>query len=441
MHSPALCCIIKYSDGIDGDLSQLKVKDFLEEMKKVAAESYRVLKKDKFCAVLMGDTRLSPFWEKEERSGINLTALADNRLFFQCPIQERDDLGTGAGGIGGKAAVACAGGHVVLQRPLDRVYCVDRNAAKVRELPHGHAAFCRRFLAAAQEGHSLGAGAGFVGREGRLRGAGGNALTECPSNGLSVVGIRRNVRHVHGVVYHRRTGGTPQERDDLRTGAGLVGAEMLVVRAGGDAFLRCPKHRIIEVIVRLDIHEVVEHRVVIHKGCFGLDLTCGHGKGVLGVILLGELDFLAILVQHGKCLKSIALVRGDGDCYGRAFLSILRADGDRTVLRLGRCRDGIGRSGRTAGGRTAAALCGHGHSANSRFLAVYRFHSDIRRSCRNSGHLAVFIDRSDRWLIAAPRNIFIFASSGVIVAIKVCVSPTVRASSVLSRETLLTKVV
>ena len=31
--------------------------DFLEEMKKVAAESYRVLKKDKFCAVLMGDTR------------------------------------------------------------------------------------------------------------------------------------------------------------------------------------------------------------------------------------------------------------------------------------------------------------------------------------------------------------------------------------------------
>lgn len=49
--------IIKYSDGIEGDLSQLKVKDFLEEMKAVANESYRVLKKDKFCAILMGDTR------------------------------------------------------------------------------------------------------------------------------------------------------------------------------------------------------------------------------------------------------------------------------------------------------------------------------------------------------------------------------------------------
>ena len=54
---PPYADIIKYSDGIDGDLSQLKVKDFLVEMEKVALEAYRVLKKDKFCAVLMGDTR------------------------------------------------------------------------------------------------------------------------------------------------------------------------------------------------------------------------------------------------------------------------------------------------------------------------------------------------------------------------------------------------
>ncbi|MCR2032608.1 TRM11 family SAM-dependent methyltransferase [Anaerofustis stercorihominis] len=54
---PPYANIIRYSDDIDGDLSQLKVKDFLEEMKKVASESYRVLKKGKFCAVLMGDTR------------------------------------------------------------------------------------------------------------------------------------------------------------------------------------------------------------------------------------------------------------------------------------------------------------------------------------------------------------------------------------------------
>lgn len=54
---PPYADIIKYSDGIDGDLSQLKVKDFLEQMKPVAKECCRVLKKGKFCAVLMGDTR------------------------------------------------------------------------------------------------------------------------------------------------------------------------------------------------------------------------------------------------------------------------------------------------------------------------------------------------------------------------------------------------
>ena len=54
---PPYADIIQYSEDIPEDLSLLKVKDFLEEMKKVATESHRVLKKDKFCAVLMGDTR------------------------------------------------------------------------------------------------------------------------------------------------------------------------------------------------------------------------------------------------------------------------------------------------------------------------------------------------------------------------------------------------
>ncbi|MCM1512346.1 MAG: methyltransferase domain-containing protein [Oxalobacter formigenes] len=54
---PPYADIIQYSEDIEADLSHLKVKDFLEEMKAVASESYRVLKKDKFCAILMGDTR------------------------------------------------------------------------------------------------------------------------------------------------------------------------------------------------------------------------------------------------------------------------------------------------------------------------------------------------------------------------------------------------
>lgn len=54
---PPYSDIIKYSDDIEGDLSHYTIKEFLFEMEKVAKECYRVLKKDKYCAILMGDTR------------------------------------------------------------------------------------------------------------------------------------------------------------------------------------------------------------------------------------------------------------------------------------------------------------------------------------------------------------------------------------------------
>ncbi len=54
---PPYADIIQYSEDIEADLSRLKIKDFLEQMNLVASESYRVLKKGKFCAILMGDTR------------------------------------------------------------------------------------------------------------------------------------------------------------------------------------------------------------------------------------------------------------------------------------------------------------------------------------------------------------------------------------------------
>lgn len=49
--------IIKYSDGIKGDISNLDIISFEVALKRVAGESYRVLKSGKYCAVLMGDTR------------------------------------------------------------------------------------------------------------------------------------------------------------------------------------------------------------------------------------------------------------------------------------------------------------------------------------------------------------------------------------------------
>lgn len=54
---PPYANIIQYTDNQAEDLSYLDVDAFLEEMKKVARESFRVLKPGRQCALLIGDTR------------------------------------------------------------------------------------------------------------------------------------------------------------------------------------------------------------------------------------------------------------------------------------------------------------------------------------------------------------------------------------------------
>lgn len=54
---PPYANIIKYSNDIEGDLSLCNIDEFINEMKKVAKEAFRVLKEDKYCAILIGDTR------------------------------------------------------------------------------------------------------------------------------------------------------------------------------------------------------------------------------------------------------------------------------------------------------------------------------------------------------------------------------------------------
>lgn len=54
---PPYANIIKYSNDIEGDLSLLDIDEFLVEIWKVAKELFRVLKKDRYCAILIGDTR------------------------------------------------------------------------------------------------------------------------------------------------------------------------------------------------------------------------------------------------------------------------------------------------------------------------------------------------------------------------------------------------
>ncbi|PIT89220.1 MAG: site-specific DNA-methyltransferase [Candidatus Levybacteria bacterium CG10_big_fil_rev_8_21_14_0_10_36_7] len=62
---PPYADIIKYSEGqIEEDLSNIhSIDGFADEMEKVARELYRVLKKDKYCAILIGDTRRNKMYQ------------------------------------------------------------------------------------------------------------------------------------------------------------------------------------------------------------------------------------------------------------------------------------------------------------------------------------------------------------------------------------------
>ncbi len=55
---PPYAGIVSYSNAqIEGDLSSLSFGDFMKEVSKVASECFRILKQQKYCAILIGDTR------------------------------------------------------------------------------------------------------------------------------------------------------------------------------------------------------------------------------------------------------------------------------------------------------------------------------------------------------------------------------------------------
>jgi len=65
LNHPPYADIIKYSDKqIDADLSNIHdINEFCDEMEKVAKEFYRVLKPNKYCAILIGDTRRKKMYQ------------------------------------------------------------------------------------------------------------------------------------------------------------------------------------------------------------------------------------------------------------------------------------------------------------------------------------------------------------------------------------------
>ena len=62
---PPYADIIKYSEGkLNNDLSNIHdIDKFVDEMEKVARELYRVLRKGKYCAILIGDTRRKKMYQ------------------------------------------------------------------------------------------------------------------------------------------------------------------------------------------------------------------------------------------------------------------------------------------------------------------------------------------------------------------------------------------
>lgn len=62
---PPYADIIKYSEGkLNNDLSNIHdIDKFADEMEKVARELYRVLRKGKYCAILIGDTRRNKMYQ------------------------------------------------------------------------------------------------------------------------------------------------------------------------------------------------------------------------------------------------------------------------------------------------------------------------------------------------------------------------------------------
>ncbi|MGQ9544069.1 MAG: TRM11 family SAM-dependent methyltransferase [Candidatus Bathyarchaeia archaeon] len=55
---PPYAYIIPYSRGrLEGDISSLNLAGYLNAMKRIAEESFRVLKENKYCGILIGDTR------------------------------------------------------------------------------------------------------------------------------------------------------------------------------------------------------------------------------------------------------------------------------------------------------------------------------------------------------------------------------------------------
>ena len=263
---------------------------------------------------------------------------------------ERHDLCAGAVIVGAEQTTADAAGDAVLLRPGDcrRIVGVGCHIAE-----GCIAADSRRTGCAIEEGHRLCAGAGSIGAELAVASAAGDAVFDSPCDCLGIIAIRKNIGETAHGLGSRAARRAPQEGDDLRAGAGLIGSEQAVADAARDALFCRPLDRFIEVSVHGNIRENL-FRGFFHEAALDRDLARRHGEGVLAV-LLGELYLIAVLIQNLKSVQLIALVRLHGDGHGVALGCRLGRNGNGAVHGL------IHGNGVAGGVGTAAATAAGGH--------------------------------------------------------------------------------
>ena len=161
------------------------------------------------------------------------------------------------------------------------------------------------------------------------------------------------------------------------------------VSAAGDAVFSGPQHRVIVVGVGGDVHEEVQHGVVLHKGDIDIHLACGLGEAVGAVAVIDDFHSIAVLVRDKDLLHRIASIGRGRDGDGDALPGGLGTDGHAAVF-------GLSHRGRIGGCRgTTAGRCGAGghaqFSADRRSKVIICFsvpcHEVVCRTRRQVGEL------------------------------------------------------
>ena len=226
--------------------------------------------------------------------------------------------------------------HVIRNRPVNRI-SVERVGLHIGEV---RAAARGALEGAVQERHNLAARAGRVGRKGRLGHAVRDAVLNRPSDSLGIVSARGNIREAAHRLRLGAACGTPQERHDLRTRAGLIGTKHRVGQAVSHALVDCPLHCIGKVSVRGNISKAGSSS--LNELRLDADLAIRHDKAVLAVAEVGERKQIAARILDGEAAELIALVGLHRDGHIRALGGVGRGNGHRAVGDSGSGR-GIGR--------------------------------------------------------------------------------------------------